>query len=83
MGREVTEHTMSQCNEILEYMRNHEGITQADAVAKLNCYRLSARIYDLRKEGHEIKTKKIVGKKSNGNTYNYAFYVLEGSDEEL
>lgn len=76
MGREVTKHTTSQCKEILDYMRKHKGITQADAVAKLNCYRLSARIYDLRKEGHNVKTKKIISKKSNGTVYSYAFYFL-------
>lgn len=77
MGREVTKHTISQCEEILDYMRKHKGITQAEAVAKLNCYRLSARIYDLRKEGHNIKTKTIVSKKSNGTVYSYAFYFIE------
>ena len=37
---------------VLEYLREHQTITPLEAFSKLGCYRLGARIYDLRCEGH-------------------------------
>ena len=39
----------TQCNRILALLRRGKSITQVDAIA-FNCYRLSARILELRKE---------------------------------
>ena len=45
---------MSQCVQIKKYMEEHGSITQMEAVNEFNCYRLSARINDLRKIGVKI-----------------------------
>lgn len=76
MGREVTKHTKSQCEMILDYMRSHKSISQAVAVEKFDCYRLSARIFDLRDEGYEIKKTLVKKKNKEGNTVQYAEYSL-------
>ena len=66
---------MSQCTQIFAYMKNHDGITPAEAVAHIKppCYRLAARIKDLRDMGYDIITDDIRTK--NGS---YARYRLGG-----
>jgi len=45
----------TQSERIIEYMREHpEGITAMEALTDLQCFRLAARIHDLRAEGHQI-----------------------------
>lgn len=77
MGREVSKHTKSQCAKILEWLETHDGITQAQAVSYFECYRLSARIYDLKEDGHDIRKTICVKKNEEGNTVQYAKYRLE------
>jgi len=46
---------VTQAERILAYMREHpEGITPITALEEFGCFRLGARIYDLRREGHQI-----------------------------
>ena len=80
MGRENTKHTRSQNAKILSYLMEHDGITQVQAAERFGCYRLSARIYDLKEEGHEIKTIICVKKNMEGNTVRFAKYVLEDGE---
>ena len=47
---------MSQKADILEFLQ-HRPMTARDAMVHLNCYRLAARILELRQEGHEIHTE--------------------------
>lgn len=49
---------MTQCEMILEYMRQNNGITSRDAFL-LGCTRLAARIADLKKNGHRISTERV------------------------
>lgn len=42
--------------QILEHLKRHRSITPMDALNLFGCYRLAARIYDLRDAGHEIVT---------------------------
>ena len=46
----------SQTKKILEYLERHGSITQAEAAEEFGCYRLSARIKDLRDKGYWITT---------------------------
>jgi hypothetical protein len=43
-------------SQILAYLQEYKEITPERALDAFNCYRLSARIYDLRKAGHTIRT---------------------------
>lgn len=51
---ERSANTINQKQLILDYMREHGGITQAVAVRELGCYRLGARIWDLKHDGYII-----------------------------
>ena len=46
---------MSQNAAILRYLKENDKITAIDAM-ELGCWRLAARIYDLRNRGYWIKT---------------------------
>jgi hypothetical protein len=61
-----------QSADVLRLLRlNPQGISQQDAIDAIRCYRLAARISDLKAEGYEIRTI-LVG--SNG--HRWAKYVL-------
>lgn len=60
----------SQCDAILDYMQTHkQGITPIDALGLCGCFRLSARIWDLRHKGFVIESRPVRGQ-------NYCRYVL-------
>lgn len=68
----------TQCDRILNYISKHKkGITQAQAVEKFGCYRLSARISDLREMGYDIVTKHETKKNRYGVPCTYARYILK------
>ena len=48
--------SQSQNKAILKYLKKGHKLTPLDALARFGCMRLSARIYDLKKEGHFIIT---------------------------
>lgn len=47
---------MSQCNDILRHLETHRGITAIVALDRYGCFRLAARISDLRAQGYQITT---------------------------
>lgn len=55
---------MIQSAAILRYLRDYGSITPREALDELGCFRLAARIHDLRLEGHLIvaETVKAGGK---------------------
>ena len=60
----------TQCDAILDYMQTHKaGITPIDALELCGCFRLSARIWDLRHKGFVIESRPVKGKQ-------YCRYVL-------
>lgn len=50
---------MSQTTQILD-MLERGPVTAMDALQEAGCFRLAARIADLRQQGHNIKTETIV-----------------------
>ena len=56
----------SQANAILEYLQDGNSITPMDALNLCGCFRLSARIADLKKRGYDIVTEKV---KVDGGKY--------------
>lgn len=77
MGREVTGHTISQCNLIMEHLTKHGSITQYEAAELYSCWRLASRITDLRCKGVQIKKETLKRKNCYGKTVHYAKYSLE------
>jgi hypothetical protein len=51
---------MSQATRILNYLQNEGPLTPLDALDKFDCFRLGARIHDLRLAGHVIDTRDYV-----------------------
>ena len=51
--------TKSQNTEIKEYLEAGGKLTPLDALREFSCFRLGARIHDLKKEGMNIKTEII------------------------
>ncbi len=67
----------TQCDRILKHLKTHKsGITQMDAVERFGCYRLSARISDLREMGYPIITESETKKNRYGVPCTYARYKL-------
>ena len=72
---------MTQCERILRHMQDYGSITQAEAVTKYGCYRLGARIWDLKARGVPIKSETVTGKNRYGERMCFARYSLERSNE--
>lgn len=56
----------SQNEAILEALLSGERLTAIDALQRHQCFRLAARVYDLRKAGHDIQEEII---QSGGKRY--------------
>lgn len=70
-----------QTSAVLDYMRTHDGITTLEAFLNLGVTRLSARIWDLREEGHEITATRRRVLRRDGSVATVALYILkEGSN---
>ena len=67
---------VSQKAKVLNHLQNHRCITSMEAFAKYGATRLSAIIFDLKKEGYLIKATNVTRKNSDGNVCNYAEYSL-------
>lgn len=63
----------TQKMKILAHLRTHGSITAEEAM-RFRCFRLAARIADLRSDGYDIVTDNRDGE---GNTVNYAIYRLK------
>jgi len=50
----------TQCARLLDYLRHHKSINPLQCWSLLGIYRLSARVFDLRKAGHPIVTETII-----------------------
>lgn len=66
----------SQCEQVLHYMEIHGSITQAEAVSRLNCYRLGARIFELKERGFPIKKEMESKRRADGTACSFARYSL-------
>jgi hypothetical protein len=72
---------VTQCERILRHLQDYGSITQAEAVTEYGCYRLGARIFDLKAQGVPIKSETVTGKNRYGERTCFARYSLEHSNE--
>ena len=49
----------TQTAQILAHLKAGKAITPLDALSRFQCFRLGARIYDLRSEGHDISKRMV------------------------
>tara|TARA_R100000655_G_scaffold53198_2_gene91091 strand:+ start:2076 stop:2306 length:231 start_codon:yes stop_codon:yes gene_type:complete len=68
---------LSQEEMILQHLKEGKAITSLDALRRYGCFRLSGRIFDLRKDGYAITITNIT---KGGKTF--AEYSLEGDSNE-
>lgn len=67
---------MTQTERVLMYMRDVDSITQFEAMQDLGCMRLGARVYDLKREGYNIRRDMETSKNRYGEDTSYARYRL-------
>lgn len=73
---------MSQCDLVLEYMRQFGSITQLEAIRDIGCMRLASRINDLRERGYAIGRRMKTSKNRYGKDVSFAEYYLEEDNYE-
>ena len=66
----------TQNTKVLNYMREHGSITSLEAFTDLSITRLSGRIYDLKQDGHIIKSEMEEHVNKAGEKTRYARYSL-------
>lgn len=67
---------MTQNESILNYLKLGNRITPLEALEKFGCFRLGARCWDLRNDGHNIKSEL-----TSHNGKHYSVYWLEPPDK--
>ena len=74
--KKVTDLKVTKQNLVKEHLIKKKSITSWDAITFYKATRLSAIIFDLRKNGWNIATNSIVSNDQNGNSCTYAKYVF-------
>ena len=69
--------SVAQKKRIAVYLLAGNSITQMDALRMFGCFRLASRINDLRNEGYDIATERVVT--SNGKRV--ASYRMRGGNQ--
>lgn len=70
------EDRVAQTQLIIDYINEFGSITPLEAIRDIGCYRLSARISDLKKKGYPIKTELCDVANRRGKTSHIARYSL-------
>ena len=68
--------------QVLEHLKNYGTITSWQAIQEYGATRLSAIIFNLRKDGYDINTKTELTKDRNGNVCQYAKYILNREENK-
>ena len=61
---------------LLEYLKTHDSISQLEATSILHNTRLSATVFELRKDNYKIETVNTKGTNVYGEPTNYGRYRL-------
>ena len=67
----------TQLKKILAYLKQGKTISQAEAIDLFNCYRLSAVIQRLRRQGHDIVTHHEKNSRTTGSHARYELREVE------
>lgn len=59
MSTDTSSASRTQCAQILAHLRQGRALTPLEALNKFGCFRLGARIWDLKREGHAIVTERV------------------------
>ena len=72
---------MSHATEVIDYIREHGSITTKQAMEDLGCYRLSARIYDIRAIGIDVQKEMVTVQNRHGQNCRVARYTIPNPPE--
>ena len=72
---------MTQCEQIADYIKKGKRISPLEALNFFGCFRLAARIADLRRRGLDIRSEMVDETKDNGETKRHAVYWLAKDGE--
>lgn len=73
---------MTQCERILRHLQDYGSITQAEAVTEYGCYRLGARIWDLKAQGILIRSERVTGKNRYDEPVSFSRYSIVKTERE-
>ena len=73
---------MSQTTDIIKRMWKKGSITNKEAVDEFGCYRLSGRIYDIRKMGINVQSEMVTVPRRDGSLARVARYTIKGEIPE-
>ena len=71
---------MTQKEKVINYMRANGSITSMDAFREYRITRLAAVIFELKKDGFNIKSEDVKFKGGDGKVSYFSKYSLEGSE---
>ncbi len=74
---------MTQCERILRHLQDYGSITQAEAVTEYGCYRLGARIWDLKAQGIPIRSERVTGKNRYDEPVSFSRYSIVKTEREV
>ena len=67
----------TQCEQIVEYMKQFGSINPLQALSDIGCFRLASRISDLRKQGYPIISERVNYKNRLGELKHFHEYRFE------
>lgn len=68
--------TTHQSSRILAWLASGKSITPLEALSEFGCFRLGARIWELKQEGHEIATEMVEVVTADGGKTRVARYTM-------
>jgi hypothetical protein len=71
---------LTQCDKILRHLTDYGSITSLTAVNEYGILRLAARISDLKRRGHEIDSRIVIGKNRYQEATHYTEYTLRSKE---
>ena len=71
----------SQNRMILGHLKEFKSITSLDALSEFGCFRLAARIKDLRDAGHHIHTEMVELPRGGQRIAEYTLIKLAGQND--
>ena len=74
---------MNRSERVLDYIKEFGSISPLEAFRDLGYTRLSAAIFELKRNGYKIRTERATGKNRYGQLVSYARYYLAGDVNEV
>ena len=71
------EHRPTQCDRVIQYIKDFGSISTLEAMADLGILRLASRIFDLKEKGYEFEKTRVYTKNRYGEKTHYDEYRLK------